>query len=82
LLTRTEVQIPRSEHITHDGKSHFFKKKIGTVSTHGGKSQEDREFAMKAFKTGRADVIIATGAQFTCFTGTKVPAFVVQKLSE
>jgi len=35
-------------------------KGVNAVSTHGGKSQEDREFAMKAFKTGRADVIIAT----------------------
>jgi superfamily II DNA helicase RecQ len=81
VLTRTEVQIPRSEH-THDGKSLFFIFLFWTVSTHGGKSQEDREFAMKAFKTGRADVIIATGAQFTSFTGTKVLALVVQKLSE
>jgi len=36
-------------------------KGVNAVSSHGGKSQEDREFAMKAFKTGRADVIIATG---------------------
>jgi len=35
-------------------------KGVNAVSSHGGKSQEDREFAMKAFKTGRADVIIAT----------------------
>jgi len=38
-------------------------KGVNAVSTHGGKSQEDREFAMKAFKTGRADVIIATGVK-------------------
>ena len=35
-------------------------KGVNAVSSHGGKSQEDREFAMKTFKTGRADVIIAT----------------------
>ena len=35
-------------------------KGVNAVSSHGGKSQEDREYAMKAFKTGTADVIIAT----------------------
>jgi len=30
------------------------------VSSHGGKSQEDREYATKAFKMGKADVLVAT----------------------
>jgi len=30
------------------------------VSSHGGKSQEDREYATKAFKMGQADVLVAT----------------------
>ncbi|KAJ3013854.1 UNVERIFIED_CONTAM: hypothetical protein HDU68_000516 [Siphonaria sp. JEL0065] len=35
-------------------------KGIDTASIHGGKTQEEREFAIKAFKTGKADVLIAT----------------------
>ncbi|KAI8617215.1 P-loop containing nucleoside triphosphate hydrolase protein [Chytriomyces sp. MP71] len=35
-------------------------KGIDTAAIHGGKTQEEREFAIKAFKTGKADVLIAT----------------------
>ncbi|KAJ3413297.1 hypothetical protein HDV05_008214 [Chytridiales sp. JEL 0842] len=35
-------------------------KGIDTVAIHGGKTQEEREFAIKAFKTSKADVLIAT----------------------
>jgi ATP-dependent RNA helicase DDX41 len=30
------------------------------VSSHGGKSQEEREMAVKVFKHGKADVLVAT----------------------
>lgn len=33
---------------------------VDAVSSHGGKAQEEREAAMKDFKFGRADVLIAT----------------------
>ncbi|KAJ3403133.1 hypothetical protein HDU80_004446 [Chytriomyces hyalinus] len=35
-------------------------KGIDTAAIHGGKTQEEREYAIKAFKTGKADVLIAT----------------------
>jgi ATP-dependent RNA helicase DDX41 len=33
---------------------------VDAVSIHGGKSQEEREFAIKAFKSGTKDVLVAT----------------------
>ncbi|KAJ3075906.1 hypothetical protein HDU98_006538 [Podochytrium sp. JEL0797] len=35
-------------------------KGIDAAAIHGGKTQEEREFAIKAFKTSKADVLIAT----------------------
>ncbi|KAJ3391238.1 hypothetical protein HDU84_006302 [Entophlyctis sp. JEL0112] len=35
-------------------------KGIDAAAIHGGKTQEEREFAIRAFKTGKADVLIAT----------------------
>ncbi|KAJ3076560.1 DEAD (Asp-Glu-Ala-Asp) box polypeptide 41, partial [Quaeritorhiza haematococci] len=35
-------------------------KGIDAVAIHGGKDQEEREFAIRAFKTGKADVLVAT----------------------
>ncbi|KAJ3122870.1 hypothetical protein HK100_011807 [Physocladia obscura] len=35
-------------------------KGIDTAAIHGGKTQEEREFAINAFKSGKADVLIAT----------------------
>jgi len=35
-------------------------KGVDAVSSHGGKSQEDREWAVRQFKNGKADVLVAT----------------------
>ncbi|KAL2911348.1 DEAD-box ATP-dependent RNA helicase 35 [Polyrhizophydium stewartii] len=35
-------------------------KGIDVVAVHGGKSQEEREFAIRSFKEGKADVLVAT----------------------
>ncbi|KAI8924964.1 P-loop containing nucleoside triphosphate hydrolase protein [Entophlyctis helioformis] len=35
-------------------------KGIDAVGIHGGKSQEEREFAIRSFKEGKADVLVAT----------------------
>jgi len=35
-------------------------KGVDAVSSHGGKAQEEREFAVKQFKLGKADVLVAT----------------------
>ncbi|KAI8898007.1 putative dead box ATP-dependent RNA helicase [Globomyces pollinis-pini] len=36
-------------------------KGIDASAVHGGKEQEDREFAIKSFRTGVSDVLVATG---------------------
>ncbi|KAI8917359.1 ATP-dependent RNA helicase DDX41-like protein [Entophlyctis helioformis] len=33
---------------------------VDAVGIHGGKSQEEREFAIRSFKEGKADVLVAT----------------------
>lgn len=40
--------------------SRLASKGVDAVSSHGGKAQVEREAAMKDFKFGRADVLIAT----------------------
>lgn len=37
-----------------------FAQGVDAFSSHGGKSQEEREYAVKQFKNGKADVLVAT----------------------
>ncbi|KAI8815281.1 P-loop containing nucleoside triphosphate hydrolase protein [Cladochytrium replicatum] len=43
-----------------DIQEYLLLKGIDSVAIHGGKDQEEREFAIRAFKTGKADVLVAT----------------------
>ncbi|KAI8814137.1 P-loop containing nucleoside triphosphate hydrolase protein [Cladochytrium replicatum] len=43
-----------------DIQEYLLLKGIDSVAIHGGKDQEEREIAIRAFKTGKADVLVAT----------------------
>lgn len=39
---------------------HLLTKGVDAVSIHGGKGQDERQYANKAFKDGKVDVLVAT----------------------
>lgn len=43
-----------------DVQEHLLRQGVEAVAIHGGKTQEERTYAIESFKTGQADVLVAT----------------------
>ena len=47
--------------VTADIQEYLLKKGVEAVAIHGSKTQEEREYAIRSFKEGKKDVMVASG---------------------